>query len=230
MDKLELHQTVQCRNETSRWLTGVVADILDGGRLLVKVEGWPMALEFEEVKCPDEEEDVSSEETFSASSSVASSSPWRVQLPVRRRRFARRHRAMVRRRRRPRCPGPNFEPVKASPETSAHVFKTSEALEVGCCDCVELMDGLVYTDVTCPLCGIMNTTNAKKELRAMHQQVLRKPWRAPHKRNRNKLFWSALAYKKQDKQQKRARNRDRQYKACRLNGALAGRHTYALFD
>jgi hypothetical protein len=51
MNGLKLNQTVQCKNEGKRWLTGVVTDILDGGRrTLVKVDGWPMSAEFEEIK------------------------------------------------------------------------------------------------------------------------------------------------------------------------------------
>lgn len=113
---------------------------------------------------------------------------------------------------------PQFEPVEGTPGTSAHVFKTSEALEVNCCDCVTLMGDLVYADQTCKTCGVMNTQTAKKQIAAMHQQILRKPWRAPHKRNRKKQFWSSLSYKKKDKRETQFRKADRKYKASFLNG------------
>lgn len=299
-NKLELQQTVLCKNADTRWLPGVVTQILEEGRLLIQVSGWPMSLEFDEVKLPGGEQlRITDELEEEASSSLMIITPPRSPCSRRtqrrqshhhrRRRRTHHHRGgyrpfhtdqkhrRSRRRRAPhrgaaqpiQTPAPwkqtrhyplslvhngvsspdvvvptrthayypptsVFQPVETTKETSAHVFKTSEALEVaGCCDCVRLMgdSDLVYSDAGCPLCGIMETPTTKKELRAMHQQILRKPWRAPHKRNRNKLFWSALAYKKRDKEQKRARNLDRKFKAFRQNRTttdIPERHTYVL--
>jgi len=197
-----------------------------------------MSLEFDEIQLPEEES-----EAEEASSSICTISP--PESPLGRLQRARRRRRRLsfhsdyRNARfwvgwwplndKP-LPKGVYQPVKATPQPSAHVFKTSEALETSCCDCTKIIDSLVYKDPWCQLCGLMDTTNAKRELRTMHKQILRKPWRAPHKRNRNKLFWSALAHKKRDKQQKRARRKERKYKAFKLNGKLPQRHTYALFQ
>lgn len=245
MDKLALHQTVQCKNEDTRWLSGVVTGLLDEGRLLITVEGWPMALEFEEVRLPQQPEASPQASYFDASSNLPSSSygtvasSGRVQLPPRRRRFARRRRAYrprMRYRRQARRPQYIFAlQAPASADTvGRHVSKTSEALEVGYCRCCEQPEWLAYTHEKCHLCGLINTTSTRKELRTVQQQGLNKPWRAPHKSNRKKLTRKYKNAKKRgnrdDKAWKRSLAAERKYKAVKLNRALGERHTYVLFD
>lgn len=50
MSVYELNQKVQCKDENGRWMTGVVTKIQEGGRPLIQVDGWPMSLEFDDVK------------------------------------------------------------------------------------------------------------------------------------------------------------------------------------
>jgi len=102
----------------------------------------------------------------------------------------------------------------------------------------------------------MNTSNAQKEIQIVDDQIQRKPrayrsksfcdygpnwiwvektytlkWDPERARRWEKKTQSQSAHRKRDKQQKRARDSARKFKAFKLKEAHhAGRHTYALFD